>query len=290
MGVERERVDRYLFGLATHFGSGGAGPLQRSQSRDAIDRRRRERFDRAAEALTAIGAIDEPAVALFRCRLDDEIERGSVPQRVADEALSRRARDLLASRLREVEEGVADPAPGAQSDARHADRVVAFERVLAAYGYCGALSDDERSQWKERLCDADGGRTWWLERDRRESNCTLTDLRAVVRGEATRAGTLRIATAELYADGLVLRWYSHGEILRPPQEAPGARAYPAAVSLTDDVGTEYLHVHTTQGIRSVGGPVAATSTFGTAVPPSATQLAAEIGEQRLTVQLRGEHT
>lgn len=126
-----------------------------------------------------------------------------------------------------------------------------------------------------------------------DCGATLTALCTVVRGEATPNGTLRIATAELYADGLVLRWHSHAGIVARPWVAESGDSTtagwypPSPVSLTDDVGTEYLHVHTGQVVRIVGGPVAGTSTFATTVPAAATHLIAEIGEQRLSIALNG---
>lgn len=294
MEVERERVERHLLGLATHFGSWGSGPLQRSQSREQIDAARRVRFEHAAQALTAIEAISESDIEPFRRRLEHEIEHASVlPAVIDDDELARRARGLLAARLRELEDAVDDSVSGEQSDARHANCIAAFERASTAFARCGALAEADLARWRERLCEVDGWRTWWLEQERRRRRCTLTELRTVVRGEATRTGTLQIATAELYADGVVLRWRSHAGMVAPPSVAesgdPTAAGWypPAPVSLTDDVGTEYLHVHTGQVIRVAGGPVAGTSTFATTVPAAATHLVAEMCKQRLTIALDG---
>lgn len=281
MEAERERAERHLHGLATHHGSMPQGPLQRSQSRERSDASRRVRFDRAARALTAIGVLSDSDVEPFRHRLGAEIERGPRPQSVIDDELACRARALLATRLRDVAEPETVP---------RADAVADFERVYVACKACGALAEAELSLWRERLREADGGQTWWLERERRQKRCTLTELRGVVLGDATRIGGVRIATAELYTDGLVLRWDSHAGIVRTPATAgadgaPGPGWYPpAVVSLTDDLGTEYLHVHTSQVMRVC---VMGTSTFATVVPPTATQLLAQIGEQHLVVALPG---
>ena len=216
-----------------------------------------------------------------------------LPAVIDDDELARRARGLLAARLRELEDAADDSVSGGQSNARHPDRIAAVERLRTACADCDALTEAELSRWRERLCEVDGGRTWSLEQERRQRRCTLTELRTVVLGEATSNGTLQIATAELYADGLVLRWRSHAGMVSPPSVAepgdPTAAGWypPAPVSLTDDVGTEYRHVHTGQVIRVAGGPVAGTSTFATTVPAAATQLIAEVGEQRLTLALGG---
>lgn len=293
MEGERERAEHCLYRLATHFGSEGASPLQRSQSRDRIDAARRVRLKRAGAALTAVGLLSELEVERFRRLLEDEIARGVREQPPVSGELARRTRDLLSARLCGVAESAADRGTSAQQRDRHADAVERFQCVLDACGRCGALGDDECLQWQERVCEADGGRTWSLERDRRAKRCTLTELRAVVLGDATRIGGARIATAELYADGVVLRWDSGTGVVPTPSlqrtdDPAGAGWYPPApVSVADDVGTEYLHVHTSQVMRVPDGPVGGTSTFATAVAPAATQLVAQIGEHRLTVVLPG---
>ncbi len=292
MQAEREWAERYLWKLAW-FGSGGAEPFQRSQSRERINAERRARFEAAADALSAVGAVTQADVEPFRRRLEEEIERGEDPEPApwaGDDELAQRARLLLESRLADVARGAVEPGAAADADS-HREAISRFARGEAACAACGALSADELEQWHEQLREVDGGHTWWLERERREKRCTLTELRAVVSGDATRKRGVRITSAELYADGVLLRWHSENGMVPPlARDRPGSGdgAYPPApVSLTDDLATEYLHVHTNQGARSRAGPVIGKSTFATAVPGAAAELVAEIWEERLVVALAG---
>lgn len=293
MQAEREWAERYLRNRCL-FGSWGPGPLQRSQSREGINAERRARFEAAADALSAVGVVGDGEVERFRRRLEDEIARGPDPEPApwaADDELARRARLLLESRLTNVARGAVEPGAAADADS-HREAVSQFTRVEVACAACGALSSDELARWHERLREVDGGHTWWLERERREKRCSLTELRAVVPGDTTRKRGVRIISAELYAEGVLLRWHSENGMvpqLVGDRSGSGDGAYPPApVSLTDDLATEYLHLHTGQSARSAGGPVIGTSTFATAVPEQAVELVAEIWEERLVVALTAE--
>lgn len=294
MVAERERAELHLLCLAVLFGAGGSDPLPRSESRERIDAARWLRLQAAAEALTAVGALSDFEVAPFRRRLEEEVTRGrdQAPAPV-DEALARRARALLEERL----EGVAahpeiPPVPAAfdippREDPRQEEAVTRFTHVHRACKACGALSAQELSEWRERLWEVDAGRTWSLERRRRQARCTLAELIAVVPGGATPDGRLRVTTAELYADGVVLRWHEHAASAqeRPARDPllgpePGIRY----VSLSDDLGTAYVHFHTSEA-HADGGAVLWTARFATAVPAAATRLVAEIREEQVTLRL-----
>ncbi len=210
-----------------------------------------------------------------------------------DEALARRARYLLEERLKELTPyPEIPPVPAAfdtppREDPRQQEAVTRFEHVYLACEACGALAAQELSEWRERLREVDAGRTWSLERERRQARCTLAELVAVVAGGATRDGRLRVTTAELYADGVVLRWHERaaGSEKRPAidpfRAQEGGRRY---VSLSDDLGTEYLHFHTNEA-HATGGAVLWTARFATAVPAAATRLVAEIREEQVTLRL-----
>ena len=297
MSVQREPAQRHLLGLVS-FASGGHPPLREAGPQDLVDARRRARMDAAAAALVELGSLSEAETASFRERLEEAIatREGNEPA-VVDKGLAGRARTLLERRLEAVREGPELPRMPPElerpppPDPVHREAINRFEQVHVACAACRALPANELSDWRRRLLEADGGRDWHLERERRQKHFTLSELRAVVAGPPARHGQLRITTAELYTDGVLLRWH----------EAGGSRAGPAAgdavrrtdtgrrhVSLSDDLATQYLHFHTSEAHSFAA--VTWTASFATPVPNRARELVIAIRSERFVMPLASQET
>ena len=219
--------------------------------------------------------------------------RGSGLTAGADEDLASRARALLDARLVAVAERPGLPRMPVElesplpADPRHKQAVARFEEMVEACARCGALSAEELSRWRSRLREVDDGRSWHLERERRQQRFTAADLRMVLAGPADVAGLIRVTSAERYAGGVVLRWHETGGSSEAPrtsadlaaQNRPGRRR----VASVNDLGTEYLHFHT--GEMHTGEAVLWSAQFATAVPDRARELAAEIRDQRFRLPL-----
>ncbi|MDQ6779333.1 MAG: hypothetical protein M3071_24605 [Actinomycetota bacterium] len=253
-----------------------------------IDAQCRARLDAAGEVLAELGVVGREEVRDVRARLEDAIPTRRAVARV-DKGLARGARGLLDRRLAEVRLNPDLPRAPAllddftDSDPAHGDAVTRFELACEACAASGALTVDELAGWEERLLEVDDGRMWSVERRRRQKRFTMADLRAVVPGDPHPDGCLRVTTAELYADGVVLRWHererSRGQ-LRPLTDEDRRRR---RVSLSDDLGTEYLHLATNEAITA--GAVLWTAQFVTAVPVGARLLVANIRDERVTLRL-----
>ena len=293
MSVQREQAQRHLLGLAT-LAFGGRPPLRQDGPQDLIDAKRRARMDAAAAALVELGALTEADAAPFRERLEEAIAaRDRYPPAIFDERLAARARALLEQRLEAVRDGPDLPRMPPELEhpppphPEYKDAVSRFGQLYSACEACRALPTEELSEWSRRLLEADDGRAWHLERERRQKRFTLTELRAVIPGPPARRGQLRITTAELYADGVVLRWHEAGGSLAGGRaEERGARRREAgrrSVSLSDDLGTRYLHFHTSEAHSHAA--VLWTAEFATPVPGSVRELIAEIRDERFVMAL-----
>ena len=283
MSGQREQDKRHLLGLV-EFGSGGDPPLREAGPRHEIDARRRARMEAAAEVLVELGLVSEADTAPFRARLEEAIAKRDSERPIGvDERLAARARALLERRLAAVRDGpdlarmpaeLERPPP---PDPSYREAIDRFEQLYFACEKCRALPEAELWEWRERLREADDGRDWHLERERRQKRFTQAELRAVVPGPAVRQGPLRITTAELYADGVLLRWHEAGGSLAlvPQAERAGRRdARRRHVSLSDDLGTPYLHLHTSEAHSQAA--VLWTAWFATPMPAAARELRAEI--------------
>ena len=295
MSGQRERAKRHLLGLV-EFGSGGYPSLREAGPRHEIDARRRARMEAAAETLVELGFLTEADTAPFRARLERAIARGDRQAPIAsDERFAARARALLGRSLAAVRDGpdlaqmpaeLERPPP---PDPSHREAIDRFKQLRSACSQCRALPEPELAEWRERLLEADDGRDWHLEGERRQKRFTQTELRAVVPGPAARRGPFRIATAELYADGVLLRWHEAGASLARVPPAERERRGDAGrrhVSLSDDLGTPYLHFHTSEAHSHAA--VLWTARFATPVPAAARELRAAIRSERFVVPLREE--
>lgn len=271
MGVGRAEL--YLLKLAVRQSARYLdGPMPREFVREEVDARCLDRFERVARLFVAAGALRSDDVEPFRSRLAETIESGHGVPLVVEEDLMVGARRLLERRLDEVARAIASGRPATQVDEVR-DR---FRRTHAAVDKCRGLSRDELRVWLGRLCEIDPDGTQSLELVR-VGACRLTDLLCVVPGSVSDDCSVRIVTAELYADAVVLRWQSRGA----PQMAPSERQ--PDVSLTDDAGTMYVHVSTGRRGHYARAYSAGKSLFSTPAPPSARTLTADFGEQRLAI-------
>ena len=285
---------RYLSALV-EFASFGSDPLPReSEPRELIDQKRRARMEAAAGMFVELGVIDSADAAAACERLEGAIaSRDQGLPAEGDEDLANRARALLDARLVAVAERpelprmpveLESPLP---ADPRHKHAVARFEELVEACTGCGALSAEELSRWRSRLREVDDGRSWHLERERRQQRLTAADLRMVLAGPPTAAGGIRVTSAELYADGVVLRWHETGGSLEAPRTSADLAAHNRPgrrhVALRDDLGTEYLHFNT--GEMHTGEAVLWSAQFATAVPDRARELMAEIRDHRFRLPL-----
>lgn len=308
MNALRERAEVHLLWIAGLPGTRERGPLQRGTSCEQMSARWVREFETAAETLTAVGLLSDEEIAPFRQLLFDEIARwGEEIERLAedaseprDAALAGRARELLAAQLEDVEAPSFMTEFSAVRGGRtpQMEAVHQFELLLHACRECRALSPRELEDWRRRLIEVDASRTPSLEHQRRRRLLSQRELLAVVLGDASDASRIGFAAAELYDGGTVLRWHQRDrQIEQESSSGPSAararlerssartpRDPGPPVSLTDDLGTDYLHFVT--GEEVLQGPGSWTASFATAVPAAATRLVACIDEQRLTFALR----
>lgn len=160
-----------------------------------------------------------------------------------------------------------------------------------AYQRTGVLNDEDALGWRERIRERLG-----LEPER-PPVCSRRDLVRVVLGPAVRRDGLRITTAELYADGVVLYWHHVLALERGPLtprrlhdgELSRAGDYDDTLfpTLRDDRGTRYLGGGgPTLGIRSAGHRVLfGVSSFTPAVPDQARRLTVPLPGGDLDVEL-----
>lgn len=229
-------------------------------------------------ALERVGAITPQESERWRRELDEaaawrEPPRGPVPASVraaADEHLLG-----LVERL-SPDDDSASPA--------------CFSAVWA-YQRTGVLDDAAALAWRERIREQLG-----LEPEC-PPVCSRRDLLRVVRGPVVRRDGLRITTAELYADGVVLYWHHVLVLDRGPAtprrlhdgELSRAGDYDDTLfpTLSDDRGTRYLGGGgPTLGIRSAGHEVLfGVSSFTPAVPAEASRLTVPLPGGDLDVEL-----
>ena len=242
-----------------------------------------------------LGALTDAQTAPFRERLERAIaERAGDEPTVFDERLADRARALLELRLEAVREGPDLPRMPPEffehpppSDPRHREAIDRFEQLHSACEACRVLCGGELAEWRRRLVEADDGRDWHLERERRQKRFMLSELVAVVPGPPTRPGQVQITTAELYTDGVVLRWHEAGGSRAGGPGRDAARRTDDRrrhVSLSDDLATPYLHFHTLEGHSFAA--VSWTADFATPVPTRARELVVAIRSERFVMPLQ----
>jgi len=291
MAVLRDHAQRHLLGLLS-FGSGGHPPLREAGPPDLIGARRRARLEAAAAALVEVGALTKAESAQFSERLEEALaNRGGERREVFDERLAGRARALLERRLEAVASGPDLPRMPSElerpppPDPDHEKAIDRFNQLHSACEACRALPEDELLRWRQRLIEADDGRAWHLERERRRKRSTARELRAVVSGPSTRRAGLRLMTAELYADGVLVRWHETGGSRAGRVADPASRheLERRHVALSDDLGTCYLHLQTSEAHSFAA--VVWTASFATPVPACARQLVVEVRGERFVIPL-----
>ena len=190
--------------------------------------------------------------------------------------LRRRAADLLEHNLRRVE---TTPRRPLDPNVIRTEADQAVVNVSAAFETLDALG---------LMTEADRERFF---RSLREITSTSyspfrgVELRRVVRSEPARESPgLHLLAAELYGDGVLLRWLFVSPPANPDRGGSGEHRPPATFSLWDDAGTAY----TPQGGGWIPGHhLRGDTAFVPAVPPGATKLEVAAGRHRFELELRG---
>jgi hypothetical protein len=189
--------------------------------------------------------------------------------------LRRRAIELLEHNLQRVETTPRRPLDPNLIRTEADQAVVNVSAAFETLNALGLVTEADRERFFRRL---------------REITSTAyapfrgVELRRVVRGEPARETPgLHLLAAELYKDGVLLRWLFVSPHANPDSATGGEHRPPAAFSLWDDVGTAY----TPQGGGWIPGHhLRGDTAFVPAVPAAATRLEIAAGRHRFELQLR----
>jgi len=189
--------------------------------------------------------------------------------------LRQRARALLEQNIAAVETTPRRPIDPAMIRTEADQAVVNVSVAIQTLAALGLVGDEEREELFGKLREISGTTYAPFEGVR---------LLGVVRGPtASDQPGLHLLSAELYEDGVVLRWLFVSPSTDSP--APPGTLYrpPQAFSLWDDTGTAY----TPQGGGWVQGHhLRGDTAFVPAVPAEATELNVAADEERFTLKLR----
>jgi hypothetical protein len=196
-------------------------------------------------------------------------------QRETSTDLRKRAIDLLEHNLRRVETTPRRPLDPNVIRTEADQAVVNVSAAFETLDALGLVTEADRERFFRRL---------------REITSTAyapfrgVDLKRVVRAEAARETPgLHLLAAELYGDGVLLRWLFVSPPANTESAAAGEHRPPAAFSLWDDAGTAY----TPQGGGWIPGHhLRGDTAFVPAVPPAATMLGIAAGRHRFELPLR----
>lgn len=255
-----------------------------------------------AEAFGELGLLSVAEAGAWRTRVVAEL-------RSADQAQAPPpAREETRGRADEHLAGLLSAVPGVDAGEpadRHRARLV-FMRALEALETAGAVSADGVGEWQERFAERLGKES---PRERRERavqrNCSAVELLRVLPGPPEAQIGLSVTTAEMYADGVVLRWHLPVQLSKQQRELPQRDGRFAAAEarresipdfrLSDDVGTSYEPLaqvwpmgigleHADDHDQVINWQ----SSFSPAVPPDATQLELVDGARRRFVLALGK--
>lgn len=188
--------------------------------------------------------------------------------------LRRRAVELLEHNLRRVETTPRRPLDPNLLRTEADQAVVNVSAAFEALDALGLMTEADRERFYRRL---------------REITSTSyepfrgVELKRVVRSQTARdAPGLHLLGAELYADGVILRWVFVSPSAQADR-APAGHRPPEAFALWDDAGTAY----TPQGGGWIPGHhLRGDTAFVPAVPPRATRLEVGAGKERYQLELR----
>ena len=183
------------------------------------------------DAFSELGVLDADAVGEWRSRF----ERAARALEPVSAEVHARAVELLEREL-----------ANAATEAERPDPLGRRERFLAklqALLETGSIGWDERSSWDERLDE--------VVPDTPRSAAAPTydgaELQAVVVGPERRLGGLRVSSAEVYDDCVIVRWHllidedqNWRSDVSVPDHANDLAGAHGPRSLEDDLGTEYL--------------------------------------------------
>jgi hypothetical protein len=189
--------------------------------------------------------------------------------------LRRRAIELLEHNLQRVETTPRRPLDPNLIRTEADQAVVNVSAAFETLNALGLVTEADRERFFRRL---------------REITSTAyapfrgVELKRVVRADPARETPgLHLLGAELYADGVLLRWLFVSPPANPDSATGGEHRPPAAFSLWDDAGTAY----TPQGGGWIPGHhLRGDTAFVPAVPAAATKLEAAAGRHRFELQLR----
>jgi hypothetical protein len=189
--------------------------------------------------------------------------------------LRRRAMDLLEHNLRRVETTPRRPLDPNVVRTEADQAVVNVSAAFETLDALGLVTQADRERFFRRL--------------REITSTAYAPFRGVELKRVVRAGPVRetpglhLLNAELYADGVLLRWLFVSPSANPDSPAGGEHQPPSAFSLWDDAGTAY----TPQGGGWIPGHhLRGDTAFVPAVPPAATKLEVAAGRHRFELQLR----
>lgn len=200
--------------------------------------------------------------------MTDELETSSSSE------LRRRAIELLEHNLRRVETTPRRPLDPNVIRTEADQAVVNVSAAFEALNALGLVTEADRERFFRRL---------------REITSTAyapfrgIELKRVVTADpAHETPGLHLLAAELYGDGVLLRWLFVSPPANPDNTAGAEHRPPAAFSLWDDAGTAY----TPQGGGWIPGHhLRGDTAFVPAVPPGATRLEVAAGRHRFELQL-----
>lgn len=251
------------------------------------------------EAFAELGMLSAEEAHGWRERVVSEMAAAGevTPPAAAGGATPRRASDHLARLLSEVSK------PGGTDGGQTSHAELIFVRTLEALHKVGAVSDEDVSDWHERLATRAGRESPRERRTRATArNCSAVKLRRVLTGPGDPQDGLRVTSVELYGDGVVVRWHLPVELNREERAlAPRERRLRAEearrealpdFALTDDCETTYAPIRGWPlglGIEHFGDEVQVINwqtVFSPAPPRAATRLEFADGTRRhFSVQL-----
>lgn len=197
------------------------------------------------------------------------------PDQSSASNLRRRAGELLEHNLRRVETTPRRPLDPNLVRTEADQAVVNVSAAFETLNALGLVTEADRERFFRRL---------------REITSTAyapfkgVELQRLVRAAPVRENPgLHLLGAELYGDGVLLRWLFVSPPANPERGGQGEHRPPAGFSLWDDAGTAY----TPQGGGWIPGHhLRGDTAFVPGVPPEATKLEAAAGRHRFELQLR----